>query len=387
MKNRLLEEQNEKISTLCDAAVHNERQFWKLVKGKRHKSQLSTFLINERFVSDLSEIMKMWFTHFASLGHAHSNSNYDSNFEWFVRNFTENETENFCALNCDSTGLFDAPPSREEVYLICNSLPKGSSRGYDQIIYEHVLYSGPALSDVIYDLFLRFFYDNGSPEMLKICMMLPLFKGKGLKAYDIDNYRGIPMFPVITKIFEMILLKRLEDLARSTSYFLPLQFGFKMSVGCLEASFVISESVNHKLEHSNKVFSCFLDVKKAFDTVWLDGLLFTLLNDLGVCGKMWLILKDLYTEVQGFVTYGGSTPGLFSIDQGSGQGRIVAPFLYKVFANDNQETINNDPFSLSIENIPVGCPTFADDLTLLALFPSFLQHLMSIVFDFLIKWR
>ena len=215
--------------------------------------------------------------------------------------------------------------------------------------------------------------------------MLPLFKGKGLKAYDKDNYRGIAMFPVITKIFEMILLKRLEDLARSKSYFSPLQFGFKKCIGCLEASFVISESVNHKLERSNKVFSCFLDVKKAFDTVWLDGLFFTLLNDLGVCGKMWLILKDLYTEVQGFVTYGGSTSGLFSI--GSGQGRIVAPFLYKVFINRLLIIISNDPFSLSIENIPVGCPTFADDLTLLALFPSFLQHLMSIVFDFSIKWR
>ena len=98
--------------------------------------------------------------------------------------------------------------------------------------------------------------------MLNICMMLPLFKGKGLKAYDKDNYRGIAMFPVITKIFEMILLKRLEDFARSKSYFWPFQFGFKKSVGCLEAPFVISKSVKHKLERSNKVFSCFLDVKR-----------------------------------------------------------------------------------------------------------------------------
>ena len=152
--------------------------------------------------------------------------------------------------------------------------------------------------------------------MLKICMMLLLFKGKGLKAYNKDNYRGIAMFPVITKIFEMILLKRLEDFARSISYFSPLQFGFKKSVGCLETSFVTSESVNHKLDCGNKVFSCFLDGSKAFDTVWLDGLLFTLLTDLGVCGKMWLILKDMHTEVQGFVTYGSLTSDLFSIDQG-----------------------------------------------------------------------
>ena len=125
--------------------------------------------------------------------------------------------------------------------------------------------------------------------------MLPLFKGKGLKAYDKDNYGGIAMFPVTT-VFEMILLKRLEDFARRKNYFLPLQFGFKKSVGYAEASFVSSESVNHKLERSNKVFSCFLDVKKVFDTVWLDGQFFTVLTDLGVCGKMWLILKDLYTE-------------------------------------------------------------------------------------------
>ena len=273
--------------------------------------------------------MKLWFNHFASLDRAHSNSSYDTNFELFVRNFIKNETENFCTLSRDSIGLFDAPLSGEEVHSICTSLPRGSSGGYDQITYEHFLYGGPTLWDVIYDLFLRLFYDNGSPEMLKICMMLPLFKDKGLKAYDKDNYRGIAMFPVITKTFEKILLKRLEDFAMSKSYFSPLQFGFKKSAGCLEASFVISESVNHKLESSNKVFSCFLDVKKAFDTVWLDGLFFTLLTDLGVCGKMWLILRDLYTEVQGFVTYGSSTSDLFSVDQGSGQGRIVAPFFTK----------------------------------------------------------
>ena len=116
----------------------------------------------------------------------------------------------------------------------------------------------------------------------------------------------------------------------SKSYFSPLQFRFKKSVGCLEASFVISESVNHKLERSNKVFSCFLDVKKAFDTVWLDGLFFTLLTDLGVCGKMWLILKDLYTDVQGFVTYGSSTSDLFN-RPGLGPGENCCPLFINRF--------------------------------------------------------
>ena len=43
---------------------------------------------------------------------------------------------------------------------------------------------------------------------------------------------------------------------------------------------MISESVNHKIERRNKVFSYFLDIRKVFDVAWLDGLLFTLLTTL-----------------------------------------------------------------------------------------------------------
>ena len=75
------------------------------------------------------------------------------------------------------------------------------------------------------------------------------------------------MFPTLTKIYEMVLLDRLEKFAGENAYFLNLQFGFQEGVGCLEASFTILESINHMLERGNKVFACFLDVRKAFDTV------------------------------------------------------------------------------------------------------------------------
>ena len=66
-------------------------------------------------------------------------------------------------------------------------------------------------------------------------MVLPLFKGKGLKASEKDNYRGISLFPVVLKVFEMVILKRLEKLAKDKNYFSHLQFGFKNGTGCIDA--------------------------------------------------------------------------------------------------------------------------------------------------------
>ena len=137
----------------------------------------------------------------------------------------------------------------------------------------------------------------GVPTLLKTTLILPLFKGKGLKAYLKDNYRGITIFPTLCKIYEIMLLKRIEKFASERNYFSDLQFGFKEGVGCIEASFTILETINHIIERGGKVFACYLDVKKAFDTVWIDGLLFKLFFDLGIDSKFWLILKDLYTDI------------------------------------------------------------------------------------------
>ena len=82
----------------------------------------------------------------------------------------------------------------------------------------------------------------------------------------------------------MILLNRLEKYAAQIGFFSEMQFGFQEGVGCNEASFTILETINHMLEGDSKIFSCFLDVRKALD--------------LGIRGRMWLALRDLYTNVK-----------------------------------------------------------------------------------------
>ena len=95
----------------------------------------------------------------------------------------------------------------------------------------------------------------------------------------------------------------------------------------------IVETINHMLERGSKVFNCFLDVQKAFDTIRIDGILYKLFSELGIGGRVWKVIKDLYGNVRAQVLYAGSLSGKIDVSQGTGQGRILAPFMYKVYVN------------------------------------------------------
>ena len=114
----------------------------------------------------------------------------------------------------------------------------------------------------------------------------------------------------------MVFLNRLENYVSQEGLF--SDFGFKEEVGYTEVSFTILETINHMFEQGSKVFSCFLDICKAFDTVWIKGLLYKLFSEFGIRGKMWLVIKDLYTGVTTHVLYSGSLSREFDVLQGTG---------------------------------------------------------------------
>ena len=195
------------------------------------------------------------------------------------------------------------------------------------IDYEHIRFAGPNLWVLLHQLFQDFLNKFLVCDDIKIGFILPLFKGKGAKANKKDNKRGITLFPTLCKIYEMILLNTLEKCAAQMGFFSEMQFGFQEGVGCTETSFTIIETINHMLERGSKVFSCFLDVRKAFDTVWIDGLLYKLFLELGIKGRIWLAIRSLYTNVKAQVFCNGSLSRKTDVSQGTGQGRILVPFM------------------------------------------------------------
>ena len=87
------------------------------------------------------------------------------------------------------------------------------------------------------------------------------------------------------------------------------------------------------------------------------------------------------------IYFNGVSTQAFPLYQVSGKGRILAPFMYKVYINRLIETVCNSKYSLVIDYLRIGSPTFADNMTLLSLFPSFLRHLMHEVTQYSKIWE
>jgi len=56
-----------------------------------------------------------------------------------------------------------------------------------------------------------------------------------------DNYRGITLSPVLSKLFELCLLLRLKDFMKTSE----LQFGFKENFGCVHAIYTVKSVLNY----------------------------------------------------------------------------------------------------------------------------------------------
>ena len=104
-------------------------------------------------------------------------------------------------------------------------------------------------------------------------------------------------------------------------------------------------------------------------------------------GRMWLASRDLYTNVKAQVFYEGSLSRKINLSQGTGQGRVLAPFMYKVYVNGLLNVLSNHCYAIFINGLRIPSLSFADDMSLLTLHPSFLETFMNICNRYGINWR
>ena len=102
---------------------------------------------------------------------------------------------------------------------------------------------------------------------------------------------------------------------------------------------------------------------------------------------MWLTIRDLYSDVKAEVLYSGSRSRQLKVSQGTGQGRILAPFMYKAYINALLNSLTNHAYGISINGLRIPSPSFADDISLLTTLQSFLAPLIHTCYCHCLKWR
>ena len=105
------------------------------------------------------------------------------------------------------------------------------------------------------------------------------------------NNRGITLLPVLYKLFEKILLDRENNWFENT--ICQIQSCGKPHISCLHTSLLVQQAVAYCRNKGETVYGAFLDTQKAFDTVWVKGLLYKLFES-GMNPKMWLLVCDAY---------------------------------------------------------------------------------------------
>ena len=92
---------------------------------------------------------------------------------------------------------------------------------------------------------------------------------------------------------------------------------------------MVRECIYYAKENNSKLFACFLDIQKAFDKMWHNGL-FTKLYDMGIRSKLLGIIIELHTNMKSRVLFKGHKSDWFDILQGSRQGEYYHPLCFYV---------------------------------------------------------
>ena len=94
-----------------------------------------------------------------------------------------------------------------------------------------------------------------------------------------NNYHGIAILSNMSKVLEKLILLKINH-QHPPLTLNPLQSGFQQHMSCIHTAFVLQEAIQSLREHA------YLDVRKAFDTVWHEGLLVKMYKK-GVTGHIW----------------------------------------------------------------------------------------------------
>jgi hypothetical protein len=225
---------------------------------------------------------------------------------------------------------------------------------------------------------------EGFPEALSTGVVHALFK-RG-NASEFDNYKGITVGPILAKLFAMILDKKLSKRAKQHGLRAKGQIGFRKDYHTTDQLFMLRTLIKQNKAKKNPLYCCFVDFKKAFDTVSCE-VLWQVLVGLEVHGCFLQCLQAMYAK--DIVRINHPSKGVtsnFKCQQGVKQGCPVNPLLFGLYLDALERCLEGRECNASaLADVHIWLLFFADDFVLTSELEVGLQQQLDALQQFCVE--
>lgn len=156
---------------------------------------------------------------------------------------------------------------------------------------------------------------------------------------DPKSYRPISLLCALSKLLERIILVRITQHMEEHTVLPNFQFGFRPHHSTCHQVVRITKHIKEGFRGKLSTGMFLLDIEKAFDTVWHDGLIYKM------CHKNFpiyqvRIVRSFLSDRTFCVNYHGIDSVIYQIPAGLPQGATMSPTLYGIFTSDPPELLD-----------------------------------------------
>ena len=357
---------------IMSASSSDNKLFHKMLRKQRSEGMQNTkTLMRGNQVAESNEdILSMWKDHFQEL----SNPEVSKDFDYEKYDLSVMQNNIIEDLEKGKTKI--EPIIEEEIRLAILGLKVGKSPDVDGITAEHYKNASEQLLPIIKQTLNTIIGQLDIPQFLKGGILTPVLK-KNKDRQNPANYRGITVTKIFAKILQSVLKRRIDVQIASIQN--PLQRGFTEAIPMLFAAFLASEVIIESGENKEEVLLLTLDAEKAFDKLNHE-ILFNKLYHYGITGDMWILLRNMYREMNIQVKWGDLLTDKIFVNQGIQQGAKLSTSLYKCYNNAILDSVAESGLGSYIGTACVATPTCADDILVLAKSEPELQGIVDIIY-------
>jgi hypothetical protein len=346
--------------------INNSKSFW---------SRLKSLTTRRREVEN-NITTEEWMNHFDKLLNPETEDINEENRELIDIDFDDpvDDIEDF---------LFNTDISEDEIRIALKHFRKGKKPGPDCILPEFFIYGIDSFIHVLVKLFNRLFVTKEYPASWCESLIVVLHK-KG-DVNSTDNYRGISLQNVLSKLYCSVLVARLNFFAYMYQKISESQSGFKVGYSTVDNAFVLRSIIERYIHRKRgKLYVAFVDFQKCFDTIDR-SLLWQTLRNSGVKGRLFYALQSMYTSVKACIRCNNERSQYMNCTIGLKQGCLASPILFSFFIDELEHVMNNSEITgiqLHPDITQIMLLMFADDLALLSDTIVGLQRQLNVLSDF-----